>query len=175
MSEKLPAIIEIENNGKIISFQGMFERPVLECEKESIPYMTFSTWVRNQVKWSNSKIYFLDFYNENSTWVNDWMKEISNFITGEYNNMNSYKKNINIKCFHKIRNKSQIETWKLTGAFIQSYNMNVIYDFNKPNFIFPEIFFDRLTRTTLIEKKNNPMIQTFTEIELIIDNALLLD
>lgn len=174
MSNKLPAIIEIENKEEIISFQGIFEPPTLKCDNDIIRYMSLSTWTRSQMSWSNPKIYFLDFYTENSKWINEWMKETSEFIVGNSTNPISYKRNINVHCYHQVNNKCEIQKWKLFGAFIQSSNLNVIHDLNKPNFVFPKCFFDKLTRKTLIEKKNNPMIQTLTEIEFIIDNAKLM-
>lgn len=169
MSDKVPAIIEIQDNDKLMTFQGLFKTPSLEMQKDriEIPYLSLSTWVQGRTQWTNPKIELFDYYTKDFKFISDWIRSYTETLTGRhYIYSNDYKKTISVI--------TTDGTWSLIGAQIVSCNLNVVYDFNDPAPLFPDILLTKLTRKILIEKKNNSIIQTFTEIELMIDNAKLM-
>jgi hypothetical protein len=164
MSEKIPAIIEIQDDEKLMTFQGLFEAPKIETEKIEIPYMSLSTWTAGKMKWTNPKIQFFDYYTKDFKWITEWIRSYADTLTGRYGYPANYKKNISIR--------TAGAKWTLIGAQILGCNLNMVYDSNDPSPLFPDVLLNKLTRKVLIEKTNNPTMQTFTELELVIDNAL---
>jgi hypothetical protein len=167
MSQKIPAIIEIQDGEILRTFYGMFEAPRMDVEKAEIPYMSTSTWVAGRTKWTNPKLEFYDYYSKDFEWITEWIRSYAEYVTGRgvYTN---FKKNIIIKA----AKGEIIERWTLIGAQIVNANINMVYDFSDYSNLFPDILLSKLTRKVLIEKTNNPTMQVFTELELAIDRAV---
>ena len=168
MNDKLPAIIEIQDEDKLMTFQGFFKAPSIEIERDriEIPYMALSTWTQGRKKWTNPKIELFDYYTKDFKWITEWIRSYAETMTARNGYSFNYKKNISVRTVDK--------KWLLIGAQILNCNLNIVNNFDDPAPLFPDILFNKLTRKILIEKKNNSTIQTFTEIELIVDNVKLI-
>lgn len=166
MNNKIPAIIEMYDGYKLMTFQGLFKAPIFETERNKIeiPYMSLSTWTQGKSKWTNPKIELFDYYTKDFKFISEWIRSYSDTITTGCIYDINYKKNISVRT---VDNK-----WTFIGAQIVSCNLNTVYNFNDQAHLFPDILLNKLTRKIIIEKTNNPNIQIFTELELTIDRAI---
>lgn len=152
MNSQIPSIIEIEDGEKFKSFSGSFERPKLETEIQTMPYMGLITHMVIRTNWSSVKLQLFNCSTEDLKWLNRW-----GYGT---------KKNL----FFNVVDPTGlvIEKWTIIGAIVSSLEIQ-LFDFD--NYIYRNIVFNKLTRKVLIEKNYNPTFQIGTKLEVQIDMA----
>lgn len=160
------ALIEILDGENSKFFWGIFSRPVLKVNHPvEIPYHT-SNYVLGKYEWDNIEFSFYDFGLEDFQYLDNWLMQQCNTVTGRRSYIYDYKKDIVVKEID-IEN-FVVQEWRLYGAYIAQFSTEVSCDF-KSGEIFPNI----LTRKVLFEKINNPTMQITKAIEVGFDRATL--
>lgn len=170
MSYQIPAIVEIQFENELKVFQALFEPPEKQHSIE-MPYLSTSTWNSGRIRFTNPKLSFFYYHQKDNVWINDWMEETSNYHSSRVGYAHNFKKNIIIKSY----NYEVLNTYILQGAYVNNWKMTTDFDLpKKEKLLFPEFFYNKLTREILIEKNQNLMMQIFTELELVIDRFELI-
>lgn len=181
MSNSISCTIQIPFDGETQTFEGLFERPKLDIQRNTIPVANdFHVYTQGRATWSNVNLKFYDEFDSNMfNYLNGWLNAHCRHMADENiepNYPSNFKKTIRIVETGTKKPKI-VGHWELTGAHIISYNTNVFFDDslqgNNPDFL--KITRMALTRKVLFEKRHNPTLQVVVEIELSIDYAALIN
>jgi hypothetical protein len=109
---------------------------------EEIQFMTTSNWVMPRHEWDPLTVEIYDYIGEDSNpgYIRDWMMSHTEIITGRHGYASDYKRNVELEKMDPTG--MVIERWTLEGAFISSFNHEVVYDQEMGNMELT-IMFDR--------------------------------